>query len=292
MIIAVGLALLTTIVTASSNVLLKRAFSRISPFIAVYLSVVISTIFLWVATFLYVPRASFGNARVIFIFALIGIVTPALVRTLTYFGIHTLGAGRAAPLRAMTPFFAAPVAIFFLKEPFRPGLFLGIGLIVLGVALLSQGASRVSIKNKKFYLYPLGAAFFSGLAAALRKYGLQLMPQPIFCSTIASTTSMIVLSAYFFKKDFGMMKMRSLDRRAIRLIALAAFLTAIAEIACLSALLYGRVNLVVPILAATPLMIVLFSRFFLGEHETKAWRLILASLVVACGIGLIILVSR
>lgn len=289
-VLAIALALLMTLITASSNVILKKGFSKITPFIAVYLSVAISTIFLWVLTFIFVPRSYFLNYNAIIVFVVIGSFAPTLIRILAYYGIHTLGAGRAAPLRALTPFFATIMAIIFLKESPRIGIFFGMLLIGLGVALLSKKESTDFTHWKKRHLwYPVAAALLAGCAANLRKYGLDLMPQPIFASTIAASSSMIILTVYVFFRYRKENILLFQYKRELKLLLIAAVLTTIGEIVDLSALLYGKVSLVVPIFAATPLTIVFFSRVFLKNYEVVTMRLIVAAILILAGIAFAII---
>lgn len=283
--IAIALAFLMTLITASTNIALKKGFYKIPPFIATYISVLISTIFLWLATFLFVPRASLANYKGIWVFVLIGLFAPTIVRTLTYFGIHKLGAGRSTPLRAMTPFFATIMAIIFLKEAPRPEIFLGISLIVLGIAILVKKENKDFTHWKPVYfVYPLGAAILAGLAANLRKYGLDLMPQPIFASAIAATSSLVVLTPFVAFKFKNNKVIRLDHRKELKFIIFAAFLTSLGEVVDLSALLYGRVSLVVPIFAVTPLIVVFFSWIFLKEHEVVTKRLVLSTIIILLGI--------
>ncbi len=283
--IAIMLAFLMTLVTASSNVLLKKSFKESAPFFAVYISVIISVVFLWAATFLLVDLRTAANFKGVMVFVVIGSFAPTIVRSLTYVGIHKLGAGRAAPLRALTPFFAVIISMFFLKETPRPVIFLGLLLILAGIVLLSQKDARD--KNPwvpAHFLYPLGAAVLAGLAANLRKYGLDFMPQPILASAVAATSSLIFLSVYVLfkyniKEFFG-----SLSKDSFRLIIGASLLTAVGEIIDLSALMFGKVSLVIPIFAATPLAVVLLSGIFLRKHEVVSRRLWGAVALILLGI--------
>ena len=187
-----------SLITATSNVLLKKGFREVKPFIAVYISVVLSTIFLWIATWIFVPKSFFNNYPGILIFILIGSFAPTLVRSLTYLGIHKLGAGRAAPIRALTPFFAVLFAIIFLKETPKSIIFVGIAFIVLGIMFLTKEKRNDREKWKIWhFIFPFLAALLAGIAANLRKYGLTLMPQPIFASAVAATSSLAFLSVYF-----------------------------------------------------------------------------------------------
>jgi len=283
--IAIILAFLMTLITGSSNVILKKGFSKVQPFLAVYISVVISTIFLWLVTFLFVPRTCFHNYKGILIFVLIGSFAPTIVRTLTYYGIHKLGAGRAASLRAMTPFFAVIMAMIFLKESPKLGIFLGILLIVSGIRFLTRKDEKDLFPWKPVYfLYSLGAAVLAGLAANLRKYGLNLMPQPVFAAAIAATSSMIILTFYVFFKYKPHKNIVLHYKRELKFIIIAAFLTSCGEIVDLAALLYGKVSLVVPIFATTPLIIVFLSRIFLRKQETITKELVLATILIICGV--------
>jgi DME family drug/metabolite transporter len=289
--IAIILAFAMTMITASSNIILKKGFFKVTPFLAVYISVFISVVFLWIATFLFVPKHSFFNYKGILVFIIIGSFAPTIVRTLTYYGIHKLGASRAAPIRALTPFFATILAIIFLGETPGPGIFLGILFIVLGVISLSRKEEK-SLSQWKFIhmIYPLGAAVLAGLAANLRKFGLNLMPQPIFASAIAATTSLIVLTLFMvtkYNEKEGFIK--SCRSREMLFIIIAAFLVACGEIVDLSALLYGKVSLVVPIFATTPFMIVVFSRIFLKDYEVVTKRLVLSTVLIICGVYLAII---
>lgn len=287
---AVILALFMALITASSNILLKKGFYKIHPFVATYFSVIISTVFLWIATVLFVPRTFFYNYKGILIFTMIGLFAPTIVRTLTYYGIDRLGAARAAPLRAMTPFFAIIMAIFFLKESPSPIIFLGIFLIVSGITFLMNKKEK-KMHNFKFvhFFYPLGAAILAGVAANMRKFGLNLMPQAIFASTIAATSSSIVLTVYlFFRYDRRQLVINIFHKNELRFIIIAALLTSCGEIVDLSSLLYGKVSLVVPIFATTPLMIVILSKIFLKKQEVVTKRIFLATIIIVCGVYLII----
>jgi drug/metabolite transporter (DMT)-like permease len=288
MVVPVLLAIFMTFITASSNILLKKGFSKINPLISSYFSIFISVVFLWIATWLFVPRGYFHNFKGILVFIVVGSFAPTIVRTLTYYGIDRIGAGRAAPLRAMTPFFAVIMAVMFLKESPKPIIFIAISLIILGVFLITKKNEKdVHLKLKpRHFLYPLGAAFLAGLAANMRKYGLNIMAQPIFASAIAATSSLFMLSFYIFLKRRKEIASALSQRRELRLVIIAALLTSCGEVVDLSALLYGSVSLVVPIFATTPLIIVFLSWIFLKNHEVVTKRIVLAAIIIVLGLCL------
>jgi len=287
--IAIVFSLITVLITASSNVLLKKGFFRIEPFLVVYLTVAISSFFLWVCTFTFIPKIPFHNYKGILIFVLIGSFAPTLVRTLTYYGIHTLGAGRAAPLRALTPFFAVIMAIIFLKENPNFLIFLGILCIILGVVTIGRDRHKsIEFPYKiSHFLYPLAAAFLAGIAANMRKYGLNLMPEPIFAATIAATSALFFLTLYImFKRKQYIEKLTRLAfyKKEFIFITVAAFLITAGEITDLLALNYGCVSLVVPIFAITPFAIILLSHIFLKKQEKMTINVIYGVLLIVLGV--------
>ena len=288
MVIPVLLAIFMTFITASSNILLKKGFSKISPLISSYFSIFISVVLLWIATWLFVPKGYFYNFKGILVFIIVGSFAPTIVRTLTYYGIDRIGAGRAAPLRAMTPFFAVIMAIMFLKESPKPIIFIAIALIILGVFLITKkNVKDAQLKLKpRHFLYPLVAAFLAGLAANMRKYGLNIMAQPIFASAIAATSSLVILSFYILLKRRKEITAALSQRKELRLVIIAALLTSCGEVVDLSALLYGSVSLVVPIFATTPLIIVFLSWIFLKDHEVVTKKIALATIIIVLGLCL------
>jgi len=285
--LAIILAFVMTLITASSNIYLKKGFSKIKPFVGVYVSILISSFFLWILTFLFVPRENFYNYKGIVVFIIIGSFAPTIVRTLTYYGIDKLGAGRAAPVRAMTPFFAVLMAIFLLKESPSPFIFIGILFIACGIVLISRDQD-ITFKYKRIhYLYPLGAAILAGLAANLRKFGLDTMPHPVFASAVAATSSFFFLTFYvFFKYDRYRKNIQEMFgyKKEFLFIIIAAFLTTFGEIIDLSALLFGKVSLVIPIFGITPFMIILLSNIFLKKHEKITKRIVFSALFIVLGI--------
>ena len=283
--IAIILAFVMTLITASSNVLLKRSFKESAPFFAVYVSVIISVIFLWVVVFLFVPLRSAVNYKGVLVFIVIGSFAPTLVRSLTYMGIHKLGAGRAAPLRALTPFFATVFAICFLKERPGIGIFLGIALIVAGITLISRREDQDPHQWRPIhFLYPLGAAFLAGIAANLRKFGLDLMPEPVLASAVAATSALVFLTGYVVLKYDLKTFWGALSKDSFKLVIFASLLTAVGEIVDLSALMFGKVSLVIPIFAATPLAVVLLSGIFLKKHEVVSVKLCISIGLILLGI--------
>lgn len=284
---AVLLAFLMTLITASSSILLKKGFARLNPFLVSFFSVLLSTVFLWLITLCTGGAAYFSCREGIIVFAVIGTFAPPLIRTLTYYGIHTLGAGRASPMRALTPLFAVLIAMWMLGESPQLPIFSGIALIITGTILITREPGDSARYRKIHLAYPVFAAALAGLAANLRKYGLQIMPHPVFASSVAATSASLCMGLYVLcrrEKYRAEIKNFVLHRRETAYIFSAALLTSLGEITDLGALLFGKVSLVVPIFAATPLATLLLSRLFLRGQERITGRIVLSAALIIAGV--------
>jgi uncharacterized membrane protein len=116
---------------------------------------------------------------------------------------------------------------------------------------------------------------------------LDIIPQPIFASAIAATSSLFFLTFYIlfkynrYKKNIQEMVSY---KREFFFIIIAAFLTTFGEITDLSALLFGKVSLVIPIFGITPFVIILLSNIFLKRHEKITKSIVFSALFIVAGI--------
>lgn len=114
-------------------------------------------------------------------FVLAGVFSIALGRAAMYRATERIGAVRASLLRRLTPVFALPCAFFLLDEiPDGPTLWGG-GLILTGVAcyLPRPGGERGDVPVAGL-IGGVGSALFYALAYALRRLGLEVLPDAAF----------------------------------------------------------------------------------------------------------------
>ena len=288
MVFAVFLSFFLVLITAGSNVILKKGLDDFDPFSAVYFSVLISAVIFWLICLFFIPIKSFSNIGGIIVFSVVGIFTPTIIRSLTYFGIDRLGAGRAGVVRALGPFFATIFAVLILKECPPLGSWIGLCCVTSALFILfkkdSPGEKELKIRH---YIYPLSAAFLAGIIVNLKKVGLNFLNNPFLAAAIASTSSLLWLTVYIMLKRRWKDVVNISGRRGFGYILAVALLSCLGEIIDLSALFLGQVSLVIPILAIIPLAIILFSRIFLQTHEVITKRLVAAAIISAIGVIMI-----
>jgi drug/metabolite transporter (DMT)-like permease len=74
----------------------------------------------------------------------LGVICTALALYLFFYLIHAAGASRAAVVAYINPAIAALLGVLVLREPFGPGLVIGLSMILFGSWLATSGKRQVS----------------------------------------------------------------------------------------------------------------------------------------------------
>jgi len=165
----------------------------------------------------------------------------------------------------------------------KGSIVLGTVVIVLGTVLLSAGGRRVGLRPAHLALPLLSAACF-GVVAILRKVGLGQMGA-VAGSAVNVSTALVAFTAFLLASG---------NRHAMRCRgrSLALFVAAgIAENAAVFlnvvALGLGTVSVVAPLYGSAPIFVLLLSFLFLRGVEIPGARVILGTLLIVVGVGLI-----
>ena len=269
------LTLFLCLITASSRVLLKKGMRDSNPLTGMTYSLLIGVLFLGIYA---VPRmiSQWQDLQLkgLLIFIGIGFIAPPVVRYLTYVGIDKIGASRSDPLRSVQPLFALVFSGFFLKEQVSILIWIAACMILAGAFLISRQNNSVHEKKySKFdLLYPLLAALIAGVITNYRKYGMSFLPDPIIAAFVAAFSALIVFSTFLLIT--GKYKQIVLTKDSKKFFLISGGLTAFTDILDLWALQLSQVQIVAPLLGATPLFVVLLSSLFLKKEESiglKTW---------------------
>lgn len=289
----ITLTLILCLITAVSRILLKRGIEGSNALTGMVFSLVIGWLALTTIAVATVPLAAFNLKGVLF-FALIGLVAPPVVRYLTYIGVERVGAARSDPVRALTPLFAILFAMLFLGEKAGPAVFWGTLLIIFGVYFLSREGGVPYLSGRKWrktdLLFPFGAAVLAGLVANMRKWGGGVLPSPVLAATVAATSAIFVFG--IFLGVTGRWRNVKLGRASGKLLFLSGLLTSATDVLDLMALNRGRVSVVVPMLATTPLFIIVLSHFFLKGIEKITLYLVAGAITIIGGVELILMAAK
>lgn len=224
-------------------------------------------------------------ARGILFFIIGGLSAPGVAGLLRFLGLIRLGVGRSAAVVGSTPIFAVLLAAFFLRE--RPGFFLwlGVGLIVAGVGLLSrkEGEERW---RKRDLIIPLMCALFVAVGATFRKAGLDVVPSStlgVFFSTSAGVGAFLIFSP-LFPQGGGL----HIERDALNHLIPGGLCASLGHLFFFGALSGGSISLVMPLFQAQPLFTILAAYLFLKELESVSRFLVFGALMIVAGAVLVV----
>ena len=274
--IALGAALSYAI----SGISAKRGLRYSTPITVTLVSVAIHAVTLWIGLLVFrgIPEVS---SWVLFLFLLSGLLQP-LLRFLTYAGIHLVGAAAGTTLRGSHPLFSTSLAIFFLGEPVSLAVIAGTTLIVAGVTLISwQADQRAASFRWRHLAYPLGAAVLAGVSHPLRRYTLSLANEPLYLAAVIGIVALPWLASATLLP--GQKQKPVWDRRAVGPFLLAGTFETLGILLVILALSVGHVVVVSPIVATSPLWIVLGAWLFLRDVEKLNWRTVAGAMAVVSG---------
>ena len=274
------IALAAALSYAISGIAAKRGLRYSTPITVTLVSVAIHATLLWIALLIFRGVRALAW-RVLFLFVLSGLLQPIL-RFLTYAGIHYVGAAAGTTLRGAHPLFSISLAILFLGEPLNLLIVLGTIAIVAGVALISWQGSKKQASFRWWHLaYPLSAAFLAGVSHPLRRYTLNLANEPLYLAAVIGIVALPWLASAALLP--GQKQKPVWDRRAMGPFVIAGSFETLGILLGILALSVGQVVVVSPIIATSPLWIVLGSWLFLRDIERLTARTVLGAACVVAG---------
>ncbi len=274
------IALSAALSYATSGIAARRGMRYSTPITVTLVSLSIHATGLWSVLLLSggVPKVSLWA---LFLFILTGTLQP-VIRLFTYAGIYYMGASRGTTVRGSHPLFSTTVAILFLGERASLSVILGTVLIVAGVTLISwQPQSQRGAFRWWHIGFPLGAALLAGMSHPLRRYALGLANAPLFCAAVVGLVSLFWMGAYLI---LPLRAERPVwNRKAIGPFMIAGCFETLGILLVITALSVGQVVIVSPIVATSPLWILLGTWLFLRGIESLTLRTVLGAICVVAG---------
>lgn len=247
------------------------------------ISIASSCLYLWLMAPFLMDWSHWLNPGVL-IFALIGLIRPALSANLGVAGMRHLGPTLTSTLSSTTPLFGTALGVLWLGEVLTTETAVGTLGIVVAIVVLAQRRKGVPATWPLWALaLPIGAAMIRSLGHALSKIGMEFIPDPYFAALVGFTVSMMVTGGLrSTQRGAEPIRWRT---RGPALFALAGLCFASAILSLNHALLHGTVVSVVPIVAASPvftmmLTVLLFRRERLTPRIFAAVLLVVGSVIV------------
>jgi uncharacterized membrane protein len=264
-----------------SNMGLERSDARSGTLVSVATSVV--------AYWLFAPfflQQWYWLTTAALMFAIVGLIRPALSTTLAISSIKMMGPTLTSSLTAVTPIFGAIFAIVILGEQMSVPIAIGTGAVVIGAIVAAWNPRGLKRSWPLWALVlPLGASLIRAIGHIATKYGLLEVDSPSFAVLVGNTVSLGTALVLFRRREG--LPLSGTMRGNLWFFA-AGIANALSLQFLNNALAAGDVVAVVPIVSATPLFTLLLGSVFFGR-ETITWRTIATMALIVPGVILVAL---
>ncbi len=222
-------------------------------------------------------------------FAAAGCIGQGLGQMASFTGIQRMGVSRAAPIQGSSPIWSIFLAVIFLGE--NPGLWvwIGAGIIVVGIGWLSQPEKGQGGSAWQWFqgalIFPFSASILFAIMPVLAKMGFAIQSTPLVAIGAAFGSATIFLLGFRFGAGLG--GEIQADRRSLLWFSMAGLSTTAAAGLFWTGLTMGDVSILMPLSRLGPLWAVLWSYLFLGHIERVTPRIVFSALLIVSGGGLI-----
>jgi len=203
------------------------------------------------------------DAHALTLFALAGCVYPAAVTLLNFISNQRLGPNLAGALGNTTPLFAVGIAAVILGDRPHAWQWLGIVAVVGGLILIAAERVRSHPGRALWFLaLPILAAAFRGAAQPTVKAGLEIWPDAVAASTAAYVVSTVLLRG----TRLAIGPRRLPWNRGLLWYSAIGVANGLALLTLYTALTFGPVSTVAPLVATYPLIVLALNRAIHGDR--------------------------
>lgn len=262
------LACLSAFCLGAGLVAARFGLRRVDARTGAAMSVPTAAVFFVAVSLVWLDTSGF-DARAALVFALVGLFFPAAVTLIIFKSTDRIGPSLTGTISATTPLFAIFTAFVMLGEAIPGRAVLAAFGIVVGVALMSWRRRALDASALGWLLLlPVASAAIRGAAQVLAKGGLALWPSPLAASVIGYCVSAtVLLLADRLRSDRPAQRPGGATRLVF---AATGLLNGVGLILMYAALQRGPVAVVVPIVAAHPLVTLGLSAALLREEVLNA----------------------
>ena len=264
-------------------VLVRKALRHTTPATATISVAAVQTLIL--STLLVFDRPTF-NLEAVGYFIAAGFLAAIMGRTFNYMSIEKLGVPVSTSLVGTNPLWAMILGVVFLGEAVTLSTISGSILVVIGVALIS-GWGKKSNLNLKDIVTPLASAFFYAASSAVRKMGLNILPEPVLGAVVGAMTGLIAYPILI--RLMGKTNEFKFTRESAPFLIAGGITTSVAWISMFMAPQQGTVSVVSAIIGANPLFGLVLSVVLLKDSERITTQMIIGCLTIVAAVIIITL---
>ena len=264
-------------------VLVRKALRHTTPATATISVAAVQTLIL--STLLVFDRPTF-NLEAVGYFIAAGFLAAIMGRTFNYMSIEKLGVPVSTSLVGTNPLWAMILGVVFLGEAVTLSTISGSILVVIGVALIS-GWGKKSNLNLKDIGTPLASAFFYAASSAVRKMGLNILPESVLGAVVGAMTGLIAYPILI--RLMGKTNEFKFTRESAPFLIAGGITTSVAWISMFMATQQGTVSVVSAIIGANPLFGLVLSVVLLKDSERITTQMIIGCLTIVAAVIIITL---
>ena len=250
---------------------------------AVLWQIGISVSFYWLAAPFYM-EAWYWTASVLPLLVVLGCFRPLVSANLGMAGTRILGPTISATLSATAPLFGVALGVFLLAETLSWEIAVGSVGIVAGVILISSRGPSSRTWPLVALLLPIGAALVRSLSHAFSKIALEEIPSPFFVALVTYSVSFVLALANQVRT--GKSAFRAIAPEGVKWLLVTGSIFGTSVLVLNMALMHGRLIVVAPIVACSPLFTLLLGAVVFREDAITR-RVVLAVLIVVPCVALI-----
>jgi len=263
--LSVVLALVASTLFGMTVLTGKRGLETVDPETGSLIILTAATVVFWVSSPLWIKPENLFTAG-FWVFCLNGLLHPMLSMYCALQATLRTHASVAATLTATAPLFAAAGAVVLLDEAVTLPVAIGTLATVIGVGILSwvpEGMRKLMFAALAFATV---TAAVRGLTQSTGKVGLNLTFDPPLAGAVSFTVSALGTALIYRARRGHLPSRASVSMTGLKWFVITGSVNSIAIFCMYFALAYGRVTVIAPIVAASPVFTILFGRLIFGER--------------------------
>ena len=277
------LSLAAAILFAFGHQFSRLALRFVDSQTAVLWQIGISVSIYWLAAPFYM-ESWYWTASVLPLLVVLGCFRPLVSANLGMAGTRILGPTISATLSATAPLFGVALGVLLLAETLSWEIAVGSAGIVAGVILISSRGPASRTWPLVALLLPIGAALVRSLSHAFSKIALEEIPSPFFVALVTYSVSFVLALAN--QARAGRSAFRAVAPEGIKWLLITGTIFGTSVLVLNMALMHGRLIVVAPIVACSPLFTLLLGAVVFREDAITR-RVAFAVLIVVPCVALI-----
>lgn len=272
------LALIAAFSFGLNAVLVRKAMKHTTPPTA---TVSVAAVQVLILSTLLVFNKPQWNTEAVFYFIAAGFFAAILGRTFNYISLDKLGVPVSTALTGTNPLWAMILGVVFLGEEVTLPIISGSVLVVVGVALIS-GWGKNSNLNLRDIITPLASAFFYAASSAVRKIGLNILPESVLGAVVGAATGLIAYP--ILMRLLGRSGEFKFTKESMPYLIGGGIATSTAWISMFMATQQGTVSVVSAIIGANPLFGLVLSVVLLRDTERITPQVLIGCLTIVAAV--------